>query len=281
MEGSFVNVISTRREDSHRCTPRMRKKSARVGTQRTISRSSEETRSPSAVTYYAVRMGQPSAKTSDNAFLRELDETNRVHLARISEKASVPSPNDEELDVKKLLVLALKNELEATECAAAWIATTKEVRAKLSFARQAGDEAKHYRLIEDRLVELGFDARAHDPTSSPRSPLLSYLLSLETTVERVAAGQFTREALAVVRNDAFMRFCESRHDRATYAIYRDVIQPDEAHHHELGRRLLAELAIDEASQDLARKAAARTLELAEELQEIARLRFGIAHPPGC
>ncbi len=217
-----------------------------------------------------------------SAFLAELGEKNRVHLARIERLAAAPREDgDEGLEVKTLLVLALKNELEATECAAAWIATTPEVRAKLAFARQAGDEAKHYRLIEERLGALGFDTRAHDPKKSGPSPLLTYLLGLETTVERVAAGQFTREALAVVRNEEFMRFCERKGDLETLALYRDVVQPDEVHHHELGRSLLLELAIDEPSRERARVAAARTLELAEELQEIARLRSGIAHPPGC
>jgi hypothetical protein len=111
--------------------------------------------------------------------------------------------------------------------------------------------------------------------------MLEYLASLSTTVERVAAGQFTREALAVVRNDEFVRFCTSRGDEATAALYRDVIQPDERHHHELGRRLLTDLAHGESAQEAARRAARRTLELAEELQEIARMKAGVSRAPGC
>jgi uncharacterized ferritin-like protein (DUF455 family) len=175
--------------------------------------------------------------------------------------------------------MALKNEIEATECAAAWIATTGEIDVKLALARQAGDEAKHYRLIEHRLGDLGFDAGGFDP--GPRSAMLEYLSSLQTTVERVAAGQFTREALAVVRNDEFIRFCESRGDAGTASLYRDVIQPDERHHHELGRSLLARLATSTEAQEKARAAAMRTLGLAEELQEIARMKAGISRAPGC
>jgi uncharacterized ferritin-like protein (DUF455 family) len=178
-----------------------------------------------------------------------------------------------------LLFLALKNEIEATECAAGWIGTTREIDVKLALARQAGDEAKHYRLIERRLGELGADASAFDP--APRSPMLEYLLSLTTTVERVAAGQFTREAIALVRNEEFIRFCESRGDRETAALYREVIQPDERHHHELGRSLLARLASSDEAQSRARAAAQGTLALAEELQEIARMKAGISRAPGC
>jgi hypothetical protein len=78
----------------------------------------------------------------------------------------------------------------------------------------------------------------------PRSPLLKCLLSLETTVERVAAGQFTRDALAVARNAS---------PRPSY---------------DLGRSLLNRLA----ATGEAHCAAKRTLELAEELQGIVRMK---------
>jgi hypothetical protein len=84
-----------------------------------------------------------------------------------------------------------------------------------------------------------------------------------------------------VRNDEFIRFCESRDDAGTAALYRDVIQPDERHHHELGRTLLARLATTEGAREQARAAARKTLELAEELQEIARLKMGVSRAPGC
>jgi hypothetical protein len=211
-------------------------------------------------------------------FLAELDAQNARALDRIGAAAAREPAGD--LSVAKLLGLALKNELEATECAAMWIPTTREVDVKLALARQAGDEAKHFRLIQERLTELGVDTSSFDP--GPRSPLLQFLATLETTVERVAAGQFTREALALVRNDEFMRFCESRGDGKTAALYRDVIQPDERHHHELGRRLLGRLVgAQPESRPRALDAARRTLELAEELQEIARLKMGVSRAPGC
>ena len=224
--------------------------------------------------------------TSPEAFVRELDAENERVLARLMGKGASSHPGTagtagtEELTVPRLLGLALKTELEATECAAGWIATTPELGAKLAFARQAGDEAKHYRLIEKRLAALGVDARALDPSKQPPSPLLSYLRSLETTVERVAAGQFTREALALVRNEEFIRFASAAGDEATAALYRDRIQPDEKHHHELGRALLIELAPTDALQERARRAAEKTLSLADELQEIARLK-GVTSAPGC
>lgn len=213
-------------------------------------------------------------------FLAELDAQNRAALDRIAAAASAGDPAPD-LTVRKLLVLALKNEMEATECAAAWIPTTREIDVKLALARQAGDEAKHYRLIQTRLGELGVDASKHDPLAGGASPMLAYLLGLEGTVARVAAGQFTREALALVRNDAFIEYCDKTGDTGTAALYRDVIQPDERHHHELGRKLLAALATTDEAQRAAREAAAKTLALAEEIQEIARLKLGISRAPGC
>ncbi|CAN5135471.1 hypothetical protein BH09MYX1_BH09MYX1_13750 [soil metagenome] len=214
------------------------------------------------------------------AFIAELDAQNQQALAALMGRGASQKGTDEALTVPRLLALALKNELEATECAAGWIATTRELGAKLAFARQAGDEAKHYRMIEKRLIALGVDPTLHDPTRQPPSPMLTWLRSLETTVERVAAGQFTREALAIVRNDAFIRFAEAAGDEATAALYREHIQPDEKHHHELGRSLLIELATTDALQHTARQAAQKTLAIADELQEIARLK-GVTHAPGC
>jgi uncharacterized ferritin-like protein (DUF455 family) len=183
--------------------------------------------------------------------------------------------------VPKLLMLALKNELEATECAAAWLPTTPEIAVKLALARQAGDEAKHFKLIQARLAALGVDPKTLDPLAGGRSPLLTWLLSLEGTVARVAAGQFTREALAVVRNAEFVKFCRATGDEATALLYEETIQPDEKHHHDLGRRLLLDLATTEEAQAAAREASRKVLSMAEELQEIARLKAGITRAPGC
>lgn len=213
-------------------------------------------------------------------FIARLDEEINAALARL---ASMSAAGDapESLTTDKLLRLALKNELEATELAALWLATTPELDVKLALARQCGDEAKHYRLIVERLTAMGVDAAAIDPRETGYSPLFGFLRTLESTPARVAAGQFTREGIALVRNQAFIEFCETRGDRETAALYREVIQPDEQHHHELGRRLLARYAVTAADQQVAHEAARRTLELAEEIQEMARIKSGISRAPGC
>src|SRR5262249_41223154 len=126
---------------------------------------------------------------------------------------------------------------------------------------------------------LGVEVSAEIVT--PPSPMYTWLASLETTVERVAAGPYAREGLAKARNKVFADFCEARGDLETARLYRDVIDPDEAHHHALGRKLLVRYATSEEAQNKARAAALRTLSLAEEIQETARLKRGVACAPGC
>jgi hypothetical protein len=214
-------------------------------------------------------------------FVRELDQENQGLLARLAPDAALEPEVDGDLNVVNLLVVALKNEVEATEIAARWLVTTDDLDVKLALARQVGDEARHYRLIADRLRQLGVDAGGIDPLVKGWGPLFRYLDSLETTVARVAAGQFTREAIAVVKNRQFIEFCERAGDGETARLYRDVIEPDERFHHDLGRRLLLRLASTPEAQASARAASRRTLELAEELQRVAFTTAGIHHAPGC
>ena len=213
-------------------------------------------------------------------FLAELDRQVADKLAGLGQAAAAAEPAAD-IGIPQLLAAALKKELEASEEAALWMTHEDDVEVKLALARQCGDEAKHYRLIEARLRELGVDTGKLRPTEGAPSPMFFYLSELETTVERIAAGQFTREALAVTHNQVFIDYCEQRGDHETARLYRDVVQPDEAHHHELGRRLLAELATTDEQQARARTASARVLEIAGELQEMARLKKGIARAPGC
>ncbi|HKP86669.1 MAG TPA: ferritin-like domain-containing protein [Blastocatellia bacterium] len=223
---------------------------------------------------------QNATTLTGEEFADELDRENRAALERLAGlNAAGDAP--ETLTVERLLRVALKNELEAAEVAALWMGTTSELDVKLAFARQVGDEARHYRLISERLAELGVDASRIDPREGGYSPLFEYLRALQSTAARVAAGQFTREGIALVRNQAFIEFCQSRGDHVTAALYREQIQPDERHHHELGRALLTRYGVTADEQSVARQAAVRTLELAEEIQEMARLKAGITRAPGC
>ena len=90
--------------------------------------------------------------------------------------------------------MALKNEIEATEIAAEWVSTTPELNAKLALARHAGDEARHYQLIEEKARAKGVALDGFRPLDPP-SPVLNYLRTLTTTPERIAAALVAREAM--------------------------------------------------------------------------------------
>jgi uncharacterized ferritin-like protein (DUF455 family) len=214
-------------------------------------------------------------------FVAGLDADNQRLLRRLAPDDTLRPEVEGDLTVVNLLKVALKNEIEATEIAARWLTTTDDLTVKLAFARQVGDEAKHYRMIAERLRALGVDAAGFDPLAKGYGPLFGYLMTLTTTVARVAAGQFTREAIAVVKNRQFIEFCEHAGDRETAAMYRDVIEPDERYHHELGRSLLLRLAVTPEAQAAATAAARRTLALADELQRAALATAGVHHAPGC
>lgn len=213
-------------------------------------------------------------------FLSELDRAVRSRLERIAASAPAADATEKPVPVSDLLVAALKKELEAAEEAAGWLVSEADLEVKLALMRQCGDEAKHYRLIEARLRELGVDTSKLAPLASGYSPMFKFLMSLGSTIERVAAGPFAREALAEVLNEEFIKLCDDRGDLETAKLYRDVIQPDEAHHHGLGRKLLARLVTTEDDKAKARAAALKTLDIAEEVKELQRMK-GLTRAPGC
>lgn len=224
-------------------------------------------------------MAEPRGAQPPEAFVEELDRLLQAALARIGDGARLPP--GPQVGVKELLLVALKNELEAAEEAAMWLVGERDPELKLGLARQCGDEAKHYRLVADRLGALGHDLSGHDPLAGGHSPMFRYLKALESPAERLAAGAFAREGLAVVRNRVFADFCEARGDPETARLYREIVGPDEAFHHELGRRLLPRYAVTAEDQERALRAVARTLQIAEELQELQRMKQGISSAPGC
>src|SRR5215207_4580164 len=172
-------------------------------------------------------------------------------FARLGETETLESESGGQVDVVTLLKLALKSELEASELAGFWMPSTPEVDAKMALALQCGDEMKHYGLISQRLTALGEDLARFDPLADGHSPLYQYLRGLRTTVERIAAGPFASEAIAEIRNAQFVNFCRSVGDQETAELYAEIIQPEEIHHHHLGREILEKYASTPELQELA------------------------------
>jgi len=222
--------------------------------------------------------------STTSTFLEELEQRvtrrmSELELVRDSEPASsCDRPMDE---VIRRLKVALKNELEASELAALWMASTPEIDVKLGLARQAGDEAKHYRLIEEHLQALEVDLSGFDPLGGGYSPMFQLLCGYQETVERVAAAQFTRESLAIMKNEQFIAFCVAVGAAETAEFYANQIQPDEQWHVRLGRRTLEKYAVTSELQAKAQTASQAVLDLATRIQHKQVHEMGISHAPGC
>ena len=169
------------------------------------------------------------------AFVQELETFKAERLTPIVGAGRTSLADGAPGDAKKMLQVALANEISVSELAAAWMPSTTEIDVKLAFARQAGDEAGHFQLVAERLSALGFDVAGF--RTPGENPLFQYLKGLSTTVERIAAGLFTLESIAYAVNENFMTFCDRRGDAETVRIYREYIQPDERAHQQLGQRL--------------------------------------------
>ncbi len=180
---------------------------------------------------------------------------------------------------KALLQVALVNEISVSELAASWVATTKDVDAKLAFARQAGDEAGHFELVAGRLRAHGFDVDAFTPPAA--NPLFEYLAKLETTVERVAGGLFTLESIAYGVNENFIAYCRARGDAETVRIYEEIIQPEEREHQAIGRRLLEKYATTDEARGRATAVVDRVLDIATAGRAAMATKLGVSCFPGC
>jgi uncharacterized ferritin-like protein (DUF455 family) len=213
-----------------------------------------------------------------STFLPELEaeKTNRLAPLAIAGRMSIAATAS---DVRRLLQVALANEINVSELAARWMPSTPELDVKLAFARQAGDEAGHFQLVADRLTALGFDVAGFTPPDD--NALFVYLRGLTTTVERVAAGLYALEAIAHTVNEGFIAFCAQRGDDETVRIYREYIQPDEQAHHELGKRLVEKYATTARLQEVARDTVVRVFELATATRSKAAMALGGACFPGC
>jgi hypothetical protein len=212
-------------------------------------------------------------------FVAKLKAENESILSRIDEPpVSSGVPNGELLST--LIKMALKNEIEAAEIAAEWVSTTPELHAKLALACHAGDEARHYQLIEEKVRAMGVSLEGFRPLDPP-SPVLTFLRTLATTPERIAAALVAREAMGGRRNVQFLAFLDYIGQRELAALYRDVINPDEDRHHLSGCAVLAQLATKPETQQAARRAALGLLEVGDRVRLNALQSTGAPVIPGC
>lgn len=212
-------------------------------------------------------------------FLEELDALRDRGLREVSAAGREAPGGREEHDPERLLRVALANEIGVSDLAARFAAASPEPDVKIAFARQAGDEARHFELVASRLQALGFDP-ASSPLPGP-NPLFDFLRDLKTTVERLAGGLYSLEAIAFEVNRRFMQVCALKGDEETVRLYREFIQPDEEAHAALGRTLVGRHARSGEDRDRARAVVSRTLSLAAAQRARAAALLGTRSFPGC
>jgi 1,2-phenylacetyl-CoA epoxidase catalytic subunit len=208
-------------------------------------------------------------------FVDDLDRELLRSLARLGEQARAALPPA--VLVTDLLSTALRDEIEAAEVAALWMTDEPDLALKVGLAFQVGDEARHFQLMAERIRELGV-APSADPRTRTHGPAFRYLRGLQTPAERLAAGM-AREGVARLRNALLAEVSSADGDAETARICREVIGPDEARHLDFGRRLLPRYALTVEDQDAARRALARTIQLAEEATDPSRPAKSPPSPP--
>jgi hypothetical protein len=141
---------------------------------------------------------------------------------------------------------------------------------KLSLAEQCGDSAKQCRRLSARLAEVG--VAGFDPRDGGYSKLFAFLRPLQTPEERASAGFVTGKALSIARLATLASFCEGKGDAESARLLGVDLLEEERRYYEDGKQMLVSAAGTEESQARARRAAFRTLELANETVEPLQLR---------
>ena len=137
-----------------------------------------------------------------------------------------------------------------------------------------------FRSLAEQARAIGVSLEGFDPLVPP-SPVLAYLRTLRTTVERIAAALVAREAMGGRRNAQFLSFLDAVGQKDIAGLYREVINPDEERHHQAGCAVLAALAITPEAQESARRAATRLLEIGDQVRTAAMEKTGAPAVPGC
>ena len=203
------------------------------------------------------------------SFVSELDAKNQPSIGRVVAALNEGLAKDG-VEVADALRMALKAAIESAEVAALWITDCDDLGMKLSLAEQCGDSARQCRRLSGRLAEVG--VAGFDPREGGYSKLFAFLRPLQTAEERSSAGFVTGKALSIARLAVLGGFCDAKGDAESSRLLGVELLGEERRYYEEGKQMLTAAAGTEESQARARRAAFRTLELANETVEPLQLR---------
>ena len=108
-------------------------------------------------------------------YLSQLDDLLRQRVDELSEQIrGSHNPQAQVPAMPMLLQAALKNEWETALLTSHWVTTEKDADFRIELSRLAGDEAKHFQLIEKRLNQLGGEKNCEG--LDQRTPLFYFLM---------------------------------------------------------------------------------------------------------
>ncbi|MBI3940914.1 MAG: ferritin-like domain-containing protein [Acidobacteria bacterium] len=151
------------------------------------------------------------------------------------------------------------NEIGAAEAAYFLLKTVPDQDLKTQLASQVEDEVKHFRLLAQRVKDLGGDPVDYEPTPAWLAFFGDPARLFNYDPLEVAAGfQLTAEGLSNARHvSEAVSFAGVLGDGETERIYREVIRPDELTHVQFGRLVILRLATTPERLQTARDACAK------------------------
>lgn len=154
-----------------------------------------------------------------------------------------------EEEMRTGLYTRIFNEIQVVKYPMMMLEKAKGPREFIQLLKQMEDEAKHARLLAQRLTELGGNpAECFDRTKSAdywKNVIEPVVADPDMSLAEVAANlQGTSEHWAMLRHPNEAPF----YDDETQRIYEEVIIPDEKFHAQIGKNILEEYATDEETQ---------------------------------
>jgi hypothetical protein len=160
------------------------------------------------------------------------------------------------------------NEYLGTVVLSRLLEKVEDPKLKMLVGRQAGDEAKHALVTEQRIRALGGRVEDYDPL--PEQLKLYEILDTVVYPEQFfAAMQFTTEHEGVKRNEQAL----TRFDAETAQMFADAVNPDEPFHVQLGWTALRVLCDTEEARQRATESCHRQRELHRAFTEAYRARM--------
>lgn len=209
---------------------------------------------------------------------QQLDQMISSSCLVMTPQNSRPEIDNNDL-LKTLLLAGLKNEWETSYLSMIWAQSETDPALAMMYSRLAGDEAKHFLWIQELIQARGVSIPSLEQLNE-RSPLFLRLLEFKNSFDRMVAGPFLREALAVERNKIFLNFCSSINASDVLEVYQK-IQGDEIYHHQMGLDILTTNLKSHQLLERGHEILNSVMKTIDDIQEMLVMKKKLMAVPGC